>query len=209
MARLVTGAPLPVEWGVAARSLPGQTTSGDRHVVQSFSNGILIAVVDGLGHGDEAAEAARIAATTLETFASEAIISLVKRCHEALRRTRGAVLSLASFDIQNSMMHWLGVGNVEGVLVRADLQAKPAHEAVLLRGGVVGGTLPALREARLPVSQGDILIFATDGIRSGFLEGLVLIGSPQTIAGQILCQNSRGTDDALVLVARYLGGALE
>ena len=62
-------------------------------------------------------------------------------------------------------MTWLGVGNVEGVLIRADTRATPAAESVLLRGGVVGYQLPALQASVVPVSRGDLLILATDGIR--------------------------------------------
>ena len=76
-----------------------------------------------------------------------------------------------------------------------------------MRGGVVGGQLPSLRGSILPVRRGDTLIFATDGIRQGFTEGLVLTGSPQEIADQILARHYRQTDDALVLVVRYLGKA--
>ena len=47
-----------IEWGVASRALPGETRSGDLHVVESFAGGALVAAVDGLGHGEEAADAA-------------------------------------------------------------------------------------------------------------------------------------------------------
>src|SRR5207245_2764106 len=59
-----------IEWGVAARSLLGQSSSGDRHIVKPFPRGVLLAAVEGLGHGDEAASAARIALATLADAAS-------------------------------------------------------------------------------------------------------------------------------------------
>jgi serine/threonine protein phosphatase PrpC len=76
---------------------------------------------------------------------------------------------------------------------------------VLLRGGVVGYQLPTLRASILPVTWGDVLILATDGIRSGLVEDVTLSHRPQRIAEQILARRAKGTDDALVLVARYLG----
>src|SRR5260370_31641963 len=63
-----------IEWGVAARALPGQTVSGDLHLVKPFFKGVLLAVVDGLGHGDEATVAAQLAVTTLERNAEESIL---------------------------------------------------------------------------------------------------------------------------------------
>ena len=67
----MTGAPdsrtmaMPFEWGLAARALHGQAESGDLHLVAPFAGGVLIAAVDGLGHGSEAAAAARVAVATL------------------------------------------------------------------------------------------------------------------------------------------------
>jgi hypothetical protein len=76
---------------------------------------------------------------------------------------------------------------------------------VLLHGGVVGLQLPPLRAFVIPVSLGDTLILATDGIRSGFAEGLPPEEPPQQLADRILARDAKGTDDALVLVVRYLG----
>ncbi len=202
------GLPKPpplIECGVAAQPLEGEAECGDLHVVQPFPGGVLVGAVDGLGHGPEAAAAARSAVLTLEGYAHEPVISLVKRCHQRLIRTRGVVMSLASFNALDNTMTWLGVGNVEGLLLRADVAANPPRENVLLRGGVVGYQLPALHASILPVTRGDVLILATDGIRSGFVEDVTLSHPPQRIAEHILARRAGGADDALVLVARYLG----
>ena len=63
------------------------------------------------------------------------------------------------------------------------------------------------RSLFVPVAPGDILIFATDGIRSDFSEGLTGSEVPQRTADRILAQYGKHTDDALVLVARYVGQA--
>ncbi len=197
-----------IEWGAAASALPGQAVSGDRFVVAPFPGGVLAAVIDGLGHGEAASQAAEIAVAILSQYASEPVVALVQRCHEALLRTRGAVMSLASFHGWDNEMTWLGVGNVEGVLFRADAKAKPPRETILLRGGTVGYRLPPLRESVLPVAPGDTLIFVTDGIRSRFAEDLELRNTLQQIADGILSGHGKRTDDALVLVVRYLGGKI-
>jgi hypothetical protein len=57
----------------------------------------------------------------------------------------------------------------------------------------------------MPLARGDLLIFATDGIRRDFADDLMPTGSCREIADRILQQYAIGTDDALVLVARYLG----
>jgi phosphoserine phosphatase RsbX len=196
-------APL-VEYGLAKFVLPGQGESGDHHLVRYGRNGILIAAIDGIGHGEEAASAAKTAVSILKAGADEPVISLVERCHEELRSTRGVVLSLASIDPVHGMMTWLGVGNVQGVLMRAGCKKEPG-QVLLLRAGVVGSQLPALQAEVLPIAKGDTLVFVTDGIRGEFAEGLSALESLQSTADKVLKQHCRGNDDALVLVARLTG----
>ncbi|HKF51919.1 MAG TPA: SpoIIE family protein phosphatase [Candidatus Acidoferrales bacterium] len=193
-----------VDCGVAAQALPGQTEIGDRHAIVQFDGGAMVAVVDGLGHGPGAAAAARIATEVLEQNARESVLTLVRLCHEELKPTRGVVMSLASFKASDATVTWLGVGNVEGVLLHRDPYGTVGQEVLPLRGGVVGDQLPSLVASIVPVSRGDTLIFVTDGVRLGFADGL-RPGSAQAIADTILARFARGTDDALVLVARYTG----
>jgi phosphoserine phosphatase RsbX len=208
---------LLIEWAVAERSLAGHAESGDGYVVQSFPHGMLIAVIDGLGHGDRAASVSQTAIATLQAYAHEPISALIKRCHESLRGSRGAVMSLASFNLLKSAITWLGVGNVDGILLHGDSRENPIYKSLVLRGGVVGYRLPSLYETSLPVAPGDILIFVTDGIRSGFVKEQTQFysvkqtppvdrtQSARQIADYILAHYGRSTDDALVLVARYRG----
>jgi phosphoserine phosphatase RsbX len=194
-----------VEYGVANFVLPGQGESGDQHLVCCNRNGILVAAIDGIGHGEAAANASKAAAAFLRNSADQPIISLVERCHEILRATRGVVLSLASVDSGQGMMTWLGVGNVQGVLMRADAKNGNAQESLLLRAGVVGSQLPALQGTVLPIARGDTLFLATDGVRSDFSMTLSARENPQRAADRILAQYGSGNDDALVLVARLTG----
>jgi negative regulator of sigma-B (phosphoserine phosphatase) len=195
-----------VEWAVARRALPGEIESGDLHVVESFPGGSLLAAVDGLGHGSEAAVAARAAVEVLRHNAQESVLSLVRRCHRALQETRGAAMSLASFNSADSSLAWLAIGNVEGTLVRADPGTVPNRESLLLRGGVVGYRLPALHASLLSVGPGDLLVLATDGVDSGFTATEMNATEPlQALADRVLAQWGKETDDALVLVGRFPG----
>ena len=194
-----------LEWSVATRTMSGEIECGDAHLVVELPGGALVAVVDGLGHGREAAVAAREAVATLTQHADEPVVPLLQRCHGQLRATRGVVMTLASFRAADATMTWLGVGNVEGFLLRADAAAIPARESVLLRGGVVGYEIPPLRPATHRVAAGDTLVLATDGIRSAFAEGLDVAAPPREMAAGILARHAKDTDDALVLVARWLG----
>jgi len=193
-----------ITWGVASRPSPGEVAPGDLHLIQPTMDGVLLAVVDGLGHGEAAIAAAQTAIAVLKNHAEEPLTALLNRCHAALTKTRGAVMTVATLRSFEGQLIWLGVGNVEAILLRADRRAK-ASDRVLLRSGLVGYQLPRLRASTLPLAPDDLLIFATDGIDAGFNEGLVCSDSPQQLADRILEWHFKGHDDALVLVVRYLG----
>jgi anti-sigma regulatory factor (Ser/Thr protein kinase) len=192
-------------WATAGAALAGNSSSGDRAVVVPFPDGALVALIDGLGHGKEACDAALAAERVLIEFPYEPITDLVQRCHEKLRQTRGVVITLASFDASRGAMTWLGVGNVEALLVRA--QPATASEAVAMRGGTVGYMLPPLFPRTLIVQPGDTLVLATDGIRHGFKAEIIPSRTPQEIADGVMAHWAKSSDDACVLVARYVGGA--
>jgi negative regulator of sigma-B (phosphoserine phosphatase) len=169
--------------------------------------GALLAVIDGLGHGPEAAQAARTAATILRERASLPIHQLLDLCHEGLRGTRGAVMSLVTLDSRNSTIDWFGVGNVEGLLLHSDAAGKRSDQAISARGGVLGYRMPPLKVGSAHIFQGDIVVLASDGIRNGFGSDVPLEWEPQAIADWLLSRYGKTTDDALVLVARYSGKA--
>ncbi len=191
-----------ITWSIAHRPFNEGAESGDLCVVQPFPNGILIVVLDGAGHGPEAAAVVKIASKIIESHADESPIPLLRRCHDGLRTTRGAALSIASIRTSEGLMTWLGVGNVEGFLLRADPTAKPKSESLVLRPGVVGRKLPPLVSAVLPVAMGDTLVFTTDGVSQGFTELIAPGAPPKQTADLILARHGKRTDDALVVVAR-------
>lgn len=199
--------PFSIDWGAASRPLPGQPESGDQLVVKPFSGGVLVAVLDGIGHGIEASTAAMIAREIIEAHAADPVVTLVQRCHEALQATRGVAVSMASLSTSRGLLTWIGVGNVVGVLLHPHVTPLQKESALLLRAGVVGFQLPSfLNSSSVQLSEGDTLVFATDGIQSDFARGLAANQAPQRAAESILAQHGKTTDDALVLVVRLLSG---
>lgn len=194
-----------VELGLTKLAKPGYGESGDHHVVQALRNGVLLAVVDGLGHGPHAAVASGKAVEEIEKHPQESPPAVLTHCHQALRGTRGAVMSVAFFNMVTSKMVWSGIGNVTGVLLRADPAAERKRENLFLLGGVVGYNMPKPKAITLPLLPNDTLVFVTDGIKSAFTAALSVDIPVQQLSDKIFEQYSRGTDDTLVLVARYRG----
>ena len=192
-----------VVWAAAGNPCPGETSSGDGHLVARRPLRTLIAVMDGLGHGPEAHKAATTATAAITEIPDASLPSLFEHCHEALRRTRGVVMTIASIAADGAM-EWMGVGNVGGMVVRS---APPyPHESVVARAGIVGYRLPSLYQGGARLDAGDLLVMATDGIRNDFVSSLDPALPPHIIASQILEGHSRDYDDALVVVTRYDGG---
>ncbi|HEX2234615.1 MAG TPA: anti-sigma regulatory factor [Thermoleophilaceae bacterium] len=158
-----------VEWAASP--------SGDdvRALFCPFPNGVLIAACAGLGGGEEASRAAATAASLLESRPSESPVTLVQRCHEALRGTRGAALAIASFSELDAWMTWLSIGRVEAVLLRAAPGDQPMSEAAPAHQGVVGLRLPALQASTALVRRDDRLVMSSGSTMLGkarFLRGV-------------------------------------
>lgn len=193
-----------IEWGEAHHVSPGHSRSGDLHVVLPHRRGMLLAVIDGCGHGPEAAAAAELAAHTIREAPEQSVLGHLARCHAALRLTRGVVMTLADFDSRERTLTLCGVGNVEAILCRRrPVRGAPAREITLLRGGILGAEVPLPHASVVPVNGGDVLVFLTDGVRADLGPDLPLRLPPQRLAEQLLARLSKGNDDALVLVARF------
>ena len=195
--------PPQLELGVAERPLPGEQRSGDRAVLAAYDGGALVAAIDGLGHGDAAAEAAAVAAALIAERRDEPPKRLIEACHAALARTRGVVMTLAWFDLGAGSLSWTGVGNVEGRLVRAPGGERAPTQGAFTLGGVVGYNLPPIRVTSTELAAGDVIVLVTDGISSGFAGAIAAAGSAQQIADRILSEHGRESDDALAVVVRY------
>jgi negative regulator of sigma-B (phosphoserine phosphatase) len=190
---------------VATRCRRGEATSGDLAVVKILPGGALVAGIDGLGHGTEAARAAGTAGEVVRASPSMDLLLLMKRCHIALRGTRGAAISLAFISLSEGGMTWLGVGNVEGRVLSSEPSARRIKGSLAPGRGVLGHELPAVRTATLEVRPGDVLILATDGVDAGFADSLDISGSTEAITKRILADHWKPADDALVVAVRYLG----
>jgi len=193
------------EYAVASRALAGERQSGDAALVCARTDGVLVAVVDGLGHGEDAAAAAGVAITTLREHVAQPVATLLQRCHETLQLTRGVAMAVATLETSSATLTWCGVGNVEGLLLTSGHDAPRGKVFLTNRGGVVGYRLPAIAASVVPLFPGDLLIFATDGIDERFVAGAIPHGAPNQMARAILDRHGKATDDSLVLVLRWLG----
>ena len=189
----------PIAVSVAARPYPGETVSGDAWQVDWQEGVCRIALVDGLGHGPEAAAAAAVATTHLAAHPALDPESAIRSCHLALKGTRGAALLVAGIDTETRRLIVAGVGNVE-----AQLWQNGRTQHLLSDRGIVGSVLPHVRPIEVVLEDTWLLLIYTDGIRNRFDVSALVQAPPDGngYAHTILNNWSRVTDDATVLVAQ-------
>lgn len=199
----------PIEWAAEARPRPGENICGDNLIaVDVDGTGALFGVLDGLGHGAEAAEAANRGVDVLRSGRAEPLNVLVQRCHSALSATRGAAITLARIDFRTDILSWIGIGNVAADLVAKHPAGVEVRSSARLAGGIVGYRIPeALTPQQVPIRPGDLLVMASDGVVEGYLDDIDFAASSLTIADHILHEHAKGNDDALVLAARHRGAS--
>jgi negative regulator of sigma-B (phosphoserine phosphatase) len=193
--------PETLDRGSAGAPREGEERSGDVAVFCATAAGGLVGVIDGLGHGPDAADAAEACASVVCDNPQAPPQELLELCHAALLDSRGAVMTVAWFDLERGALSWTGVGNVDARLVRAG--PDPREEVALVFGGVLGYRLPKIRPATMELSRGDMLVMITDGIESAISPALEGGGGAQALADRIFAMHGRGTDDALAAVVRY------
>jgi len=186
--------------GVWSRPRPGEEANGDAYFMAEHGGETLLAVVDGLGHGRGARDASSAALATLEGWAGEPLEDVVPAVHDALRTTRGAVMGAVVIDRGRGTFHYAGVGNVE---VRVLGSADPARPVPA--NGTLGARLSQVRVWPHRWTEGSTLVLASDGISASWDPSSypgILARSPQLLAGVLMRDFGRNSDDATVLVYR-------
>ena len=175
------------------RPAQGESLSGDAVLVRAMDEATLLAVVDGLGHGEQANVAALRAIAALEEAAAGTTLdSMVGLCDRALRGTRGAALTLAR--VRGTTLEVVAVGNV--ALRTRDV----ANLSFLNMPGIVGSLRRTPRVATGLLGPRARVVLASDGVSSRFdvreLDGL----DPERAARDLADRHGVTYDDVSVLV---------
>jgi anti-sigma regulatory factor (Ser/Thr protein kinase) len=195
----------PVATGSVSVPRPGEEVCGDALFVEPTGAGARLLVADGLGHGPQAAEAAREVVRVFRAHAGLGPAGVLRAIHAALRATRGAAVAVAEIDVAGEVVRYAGVGNVSGTVLSAG-----AGRGLMSHNGTVGHEARTVQELAYPYPNGSLLVMHSDGLSSRWnLDAYPgLVGSdPALIAGVLFRDHQRGRDDVTVLVARGEGGA--
>ena len=190
-------------FAVGSRMTPirNEIVSGDSWSCLRFGQTLAVAIVDGLGHGPKAAEAANAAIEAFHRSLRQAgPAQAIQMAHQALLSTRGAVMAVANIDLQAQTLRFAGLGNISGVVHTHGMTAR-----LVSTDGTVGYGARKARESSVAWTPQSTLILNTDGLSSRWSlakhPGL-LACHPVLIAALLHRDFARDTDDATVVVVR-------
>ncbi len=180
-----------------SRPLPGYDRSGDAWLLHWTDLSLTVAVVDGLGHGALASDAAAAALRSLQDVLSRdgaaPLDELMRSCHRALCGGRGAAVALLRLDLRRRRESFCGIGNV------TFLGRPQRSERGVSLPGIVGHTMRTARVFEVPSEVADLLVLHTDGIRSSFtIPGTESL--PESVVTAARAWGRDGDDQALVAV---------
>ena len=184
--------------GTAGRPHPAEVVSGDAYAVHWEGRSCRITVIDGLGHGVDAAAAAQRAVALLDAHPDLDPGEALRRCHLALAGTRGAAISVARIDTVRRELVYAGIGNVE-----AHIWQRGKHERLISYRGIVGSAMRTVRSFTVQLTQGWTLLMHSDGISARadiHAVGLAPPWHPDALARAVLDAYGRSHDDALAVV---------
>lgn len=159
-----------------------------------------IALIDGLGHGPEAAAAARLALATLDAHPELAPVEALTACQRALTGSRGAVMAIVQIDPASRRLVHVGIGNIEGHIGGATHTTRIVSDR-----GIVGGPARQVRAYHAELDADWLLLLHSDGVSARLNlreEARRHAADPQAMAEAVLSEWGRTTDDATVVVAR-------
>lgn len=186
--------------GIVSIAKFGEEVCGDGWQVELLADKGVCLVADGLGHGVNAALAARQAMATFSEQRNEAPAEIVDRLHDTLRSTRGAAVAVAQIDHSHRVVRFCGVGNIAAAIV-----ANGDARQLTSLNGTAGVEVRKLSEFTYPWTDQSTLIMHSDGLMSRWdlrsYPGLAQC-HPSLIAGVLYRDYNRGRDDVTVLVAR-------
>jgi anti-sigma regulatory factor (Ser/Thr protein kinase) len=194
------GSGCELEIGAVCKAAPGENVSGDAWKARYQRDGGLIVIVDGLGHGPAAAEAAREAVRAFDASPHISPGPTVSAMNGPLRSTRGAAVGVARIDFTAGTIAFAGVGNISATLIDGEVTRK-----MVSHNGIVGHAVRSVQEFVYPCSRNMLVVLHSDGLAANWhlraYSGLAE-KHPGVVAAILYRDFTRGRDDVTVVVAR-------
>ena len=177
---------------------PGEHISGDGWYCEHTDDRAVALLVDGLGHGRGAAEAAEEAITTFRQRSALSPAEILNYVHDALKKTRGAVASIVEIRPSVGVLNYAGVGNIS-----ASIMSGGKSKSLISYNGTLGMIIQRIQELRFEWTPDSVFVMHSDGLHSKWdllsYSGLIS-RHPALICGALIRDFRRQRDDASVVV---------
>ena len=190
------------ELDIAAYGRPcfGERVSGDVAFAIRKEEWVFLAIVDGLGHGKTAHEIALRAKDFLVNNWTPDIKNTLEKLHQSLKGTGGAAVGLALIDLNDFVLHYVGIGNT---VIR---NFGTSEKKMFSNEGVVGARMRTPTEQQAPIRQSDVIVFYTDGVSENFALAeypQLNMQSASVVAKTIVRRFGNQFDDSTCLVLKF------
>lgn len=186
--------------GVVSLAMRGELECGDGWGTRAGVDRSFFMVVDGLGHGIFAAEAAREAERVLASSHSASAGNILRDFHDALRKTRGAAAAIAEISQERGTLTYAGIGNISGTVIEGE-----SRRGIASHNGTLGHQMHKIQEFTVPWNQDSVLIMHSDGLGTKWdLNQYPGLASkhPSIVAAVLYRDFQRERDDVTVIAAR-------
>ena len=192
----------PYKMGVLSIPIKNEEYCGDGWSIQPlYSDVVRILISDGLGHGFGAYQATSKAIECFHTCQSLCLYDALMDIHAALKKTRGAAISLVEINFSKGTLDYVGVGNISGKII--------GHEksiSMVSTPGIAGHICSTIKVFTYPFEKGNLLLLFSDGLTNRWnfndYAGL-LVKHPAVIAGVLYRDYQREKDDATIFAIKY------
>lgn len=184
--------------GAVCVEKPGEAISGDGWCVVQRADTLLAMVVDGLGHGALAAEAAHEAIRVASETSIAQPAQLLELIHSALQKTRGAAVAVAAIAGVKATLRYAGLGNIAGAVLSGSGEQR---RSLISQNGTAGVEARRIQEYTYPWERNAMLVMNSDGLKNWNIDNYIDAPrhDPAVIAGLLYRDFRRGTDDVTVL----------
>jgi anti-sigma regulatory factor (Ser/Thr protein kinase) len=186
-----------IQTSVYSRPKPGFKNNGDAYFIKRYEDSAMVAVVDGIGHGDKASEASKIAVKVIEDKFRDELDQMVLTIHRKLHGSRGCVIGIVRMN-KEGKIEYLGVGNI-----RTQIYTTERYKRLVSFDGLLGSNIRTLRTDRLALSTPCLIVLHSDGVSSFNFDDRRIVYRPvMEITKEAFEQHKKSSDDATLLIAR-------
>jgi anti-sigma regulatory factor (Ser/Thr protein kinase) len=180
---------------------PGEKTSGDGFVYKKTDKYIKLMLADGLGHGPEANLAINEAAKAFRVFPDYSPTETLRFVHNAIKKTRGAVINIIGYNFERKVWACAGVGNIA---VR--MFGPVSFKNHMSYNGIVGHNIPGtMNDQEYKADEFNQVMLCSDGIKTriDMARYPMMYKYDQTVlAAAIYKDHARRSDDMSVVIAK-------